>query len=220
MRFNTRSRWNTRRLRCDWTGYARRWVSFYFHIFCKSTNVLVFCVQAIVVLAECWLAMSAAQGPDGIRADGGGVRRDGYAAMAKEALDAHAPALLSRGGLALRARARMAAARAALACRADHTEMDSLDSWDEVLVPLEDAAACCAALGAHAKEAEAYEMTAKVYASMGEKYIGRRNASARKWRECRRKSTRLARIRAGAGGDASVHFGGVGSFPAPRAVAV
>ena len=32
--------------------------------------------------------MSAAQGPDGIRADGGGVRRDGYAAMAKEALDA------------------------------------------------------------------------------------------------------------------------------------
>ena len=44
--------------------------------------------------------------------------------MAKEALDAHAPALLSRGGLALRARARMAAARAALACRADHTEMD------------------------------------------------------------------------------------------------
>ena len=58
--------------------------------------------------------MSAAQGPDGIRADGGGVRRDGYAAMAKEALDAHAPALLSRGGLALRARARMAAARAAL----------------------------------------------------------------------------------------------------------
>ena len=152
MRFNTRSRWNTRRLRCDWTGYARRWVSFYFHIFCKSTNVLVFCVQAIVVLAECWLAMSAAQGPDGIRANGGGVRRDGYAAMAKEA--------------------------------------------------------------------EAYEMTAKVYASMGEKYIGRRNASARKWRECRRKSTRLARIRAGAGGDASVHFGGVGSFPAPQAVAV
>ena len=74
----------------------------------------MFCVQAIVVLAECWLAMSAAQGPDGIRADGGGVRRDGYAAMAKEALDAHAPALLSRGGLALRARARMAAARAAL----------------------------------------------------------------------------------------------------------
>ena len=180
----------------------------------------MFCLQAIVVLAECWLAMSAAQGPDGIRADGGGVRRDGYAAMAKEALDAHAPALLSRGGLALRARARMAAARAALACRADHTEMDSLDSWDDVLVPLEDAAACCAALGAHAKEAEAYEMTAKVYASMGEKYIGQRNASARKWRECRRKSSRMARIRAGAGGDASVHFGGVGSFPAPTAVAV
>jgi len=172
----------------------------------------VFCLQAIVVLAECWLAMSAAQGPDG-----GGMRRDGYAAMAKEALDAHAPALLSRGGLALRARARMAAARAALACRADHTEMDS---WDDVLVPLEDAAACCAALGAHAKEAEVYEMTAKVYASMGEKYIGQRNAAARKWRECRRKSTRLARIRAGAGGDASVHFGGVGSFPAPTAVAV
>ena len=172
----------------------------------------MFCLQAIVVLAECWLAMSAAQGPDG-----GGMRRDGYAAMAKEALDAHAPALLSRGGLALRGRARMAAARAALACRADHAEMDS---WDDVLVPLEDAAACCAALGAHAKEAEAYEMTAKVYASMGEKYIGRRNAAARKWRECRRKSTRLARIRAGAGGDASVHFGGVGSFPAPRAVAV
>ena len=95
-----------------------------------------------------------------------------------------------------------------------------MDSWDEVMVPLEDAAACCAALGAHAKEAEAYEMTAKVYASMGEKYIGRRNASARKWRECRRKSTRSARIRAGAGGDASVHFGGVGSFPAPTAVAV
>ena len=114
----------------------------------------------------------------------------------------------------------MAAARAALACRADHTEMDSLDSWDEVLVPLEDAAACCAPLGAHAKEAEAYEMTAKVYALMGEKYIGRRNAAARKWRECRRKSIRMARIRAGAGGDASVHFGGVGSFPAPRAVAV
>ena len=68
--------------------------------------------------------MSAAQGPDGIRADGEGMRRDGYAAMAKEALDAHAPALLSRGGLALRARARMASARAALACRADHTEMD------------------------------------------------------------------------------------------------
>ena len=181
----------------------------------------MFCLQAIVVLAECWLAMSAAQGPDGSCANTNtGKRRDGYAAMAKEALDAHAPALLSRGGLALRARARMASARAALACRADHTEMDSLDSWDEVLVPLEDAAACCAALGAHAKEAEAYEMTAKVYASMGEKYIGRRNAAARKWRECRRKSTRLARIRAGAGGDASVHFGGVGSFPAPTAVAV
>ena len=127
--------------------------------------------------------MSAAQGPDGSCANKNtGKRRDGYAAMAKEALDAHAPALLSRGGLALRARARMASARAALACRADHTEMDTLDSWDEVLVPLEDAAACCAALGAHAKEAEAYEMTAKVYASMGEKYIGRRNASARKWR--------------------------------------
>ena len=91
-----------------------------------------------------------------------------------------------------------------------------MDSWDEVLVPLEDVTACCAALGAHSKEAEAYEMTAKVYASMGEKYIGQRNASARKWRECRRKSTRM---RAGAS-DASVHFGGVGSFPAPQAVTV
>ena len=28
MRFNTRSRWNTRRLRCDWTDYAPQWVSF------------------------------------------------------------------------------------------------------------------------------------------------------------------------------------------------
>ena len=67
--------------------------------------------------------MSAAQGPDGSCANTNtGKRRDGYAAMAKEALDAHAPALLSRGGLALRARARMASARAALACRADHTD--------------------------------------------------------------------------------------------------
>ena len=157
--------------------------------------------------------MSAAQGPDGIRADGGGVRRDGYAAMAKEALDAHAPALLSRGGLALRARARMAAARAALAC---HTDDSGLDSWEDVLVPLEDAAACCAALGAHAKEAEAYEMTAKVYASMGEKYIGRRNAAARKWRECRRKSTRLARIRAGAGVTRRCTSAGSGRSRRPR----
>ena len=39
---------------------------------------------AIVVLAECWLAMSAAQGPDGSCANTNtGKRRDGYAAMAK-----------------------------------------------------------------------------------------------------------------------------------------
>ena len=68
---------------------------------------------AIVSLAEIWLAMSV--GHVGHAADQSGATACPYAALAKRALDAHAPALLSRGGLALRARARLAAARATLA---------------------------------------------------------------------------------------------------------
>ena len=202
---------------------------------------------AIVVLAECWLAMSASAAGVGSIASttvGQRRRRDGYASMAKDALDAHAPALLSRGGLALRARARMASARAALACRSptasddfDSSRMSSRTSphsddstgggWDEVLVPLEDAVACCAALGAHAKEAEAHELMARTFAAMGPNHVAARNAAARRWRECERRRRR-AEV-AGVGGvgargfgvgDGSARFGGIGSFPASRAVAV
>ena len=192
---------------------------------------------AIVVLAECWLAMSATGGRR--------RRRDGYASMAKDALDAHAPALLSRGGLALRARARMASARAALACRSpiasddfdfdsrmssrtSHPDDDSTGGgWDEVLVPLEDAVACCAALGAHAKEAEAHELMARTFAAMGPNHVADRNAAARRWRECERRRRRAEVAGVGGvlargvgGGDGSARFGGIGSFPASRAVAV
>ena len=202
---------------------------------------------AIVVLAECWLAMSASAAGVGSTCHttvGQRRRRDGYASMAKDALDAHAPALLSRGGLALRARARMASARAALACRPpnasddfDSSRMSSRTSypddstgdggWDEVLVPLEDAVACCAALGAHAKEAEAHELMARTFAAMGPNHVADRNAAARRWRECERRR-RKAEV-AGVGGvgasevgvgDGSARFGGIGSFPASRAVAV
>jgi len=189
---------------------------------------------AIVALAECWLAMSATTNI-GRTARVPGTqqrrRRDGYASMAKDALDAHAPALLSRGGLALRARARMASAKAALACRSDDFDSSRMSSrtsssypddstysgWDDVLVPLEDAVACCVALGSLAKEAEAHELMARTFDAMGPSHVGARNAAARRWRECERR--RRAEV-AGLGGVGSGGFGGIGSFPAPRAVAV
>ena len=96
-----------------------------------------------------------------------------------------------------------------------------------MLVPLEDAVACCAALGAHAKEAEAHELMARTFAAMGPNHVTARNAAARRWRECERRR-RKAEV-AGVGGvgasevgvgDGSARFGGIGSFPAPRAVAV
>ena len=96
-----------------------------------------------------------------------------------------------------------------------------------MLVPLEDAVACCAALGAHAKEAEAHELMARTFAAMGPNHVADRNAAARRWRECERRR-RKAEV-AGVGGvgasevgvgDGSARFGGIGSFPASRAVAV
>ena len=58
-----------------------------------------------------------------------------YAAMARHALDEHMPALLGRGGLALRARAQLAAARAALATTATAAALAADPS--AVLAPLE-----------------------------------------------------------------------------------
>jgi len=86
-----------------------------------------------------------------------------------------------------------------------------------VLVPLEDAVACCVALGSLAKEAEAHELMARTFDAMGPSHVGARNAAARRWRECERR--RRAEV-AGLGGVGSGGFGGIGSFPAPRAVAV
>jgi anaphase-promoting complex subunit 5 len=160
---------------------------------------------AIVVLAEAWLAMSgpppawqqqhrrgsgAANGnsdghtngySNGCAAAGSGSdlgTANGYASMARDALDAHMPALLSRGGLALRARARMAAARAVLATTLTVPALS--ENPAAVLAPLEAAAECCAAAGAVAAEADAHYLRAMTLHALGR--TEERNIAARAFR--------------------------------------
>ena len=88
---------------------------------------------AVVVLAETWLDCSAdgAACPAWLeRPDGSTTPRvrhvaDGYAAMARDALAAHMPALLSRGGLNLRARAQLAAVRSVIRTPSDFFRLPS-----------------------------------------------------------------------------------------------
>mmetsp|Transcript_11449 Transcript_11449/g.27875 ORF Transcript_11449/g.27875 Transcript_11449/m.27875 type:complete len:149 (-) Transcript_11449:133-579(-) len=106
---------------------------------------------------------------------------NGYAAMARDALNEHMPALLGRGGLALRARARLAAARAALATTPTVAALAADPT--AVLAPLEAAAECCAAAGSFAAEADAHYLRAVTLNALGGR-VPERNAAAREFRRC------------------------------------
>lgn len=166
---------------------------------------------AVVLVAECWLSLAGSgaavgvvTGARGVSGAGSGsgagsmsgsdsgssspappssVSR-GYAAMAKAALDAHMPALLGRGGAALRARARLAVAKAALAT-AETTEA-ILAHPEAIFAPLDAAADACRVAGAVALEAEAHHLRALTCHVIGD--ARGRDRAARAYRKCRRAS--------------------------------
>ena len=167
---------------------------------------------AVVVCVECWLALAgsgagAGSGSGATTSSGRSVPR-GYAAMAKAALDAHMPALLGRGGAALRARARLAAAKAALATAP--TSASILADPEAIFAPLDDAADACRVAGATALEAEAYHLRALTCHAIGD--ARGRDRAAKAYRRCRRAS--MASNRESARG---VGFAAAPSVPTIRA---
>ena len=141
---------------------------------------------AVVICVECWLALagsSVATASSATTSSGRSVPR-GYAAMAKAALDAHMPALLGRGGAALRARARLAAAKAALATAP--TSASILADPEAIFAPLDDAADACRVAGATALEAEAYHLRALTCHAIGD--ARGRDRAAKAYRRCLRAS--------------------------------
>ena len=170
---------------------------------------------AVVCVAEAWLALHQKSGARGFffatGARGGnaeGTRapsknasssspppRVTYASMARDALDAHMPALLGAGGLALRCRARLCAAKARLWTSEDVAAL--LENRASIFAPLEDAAAWARLCGAAEAEAEAHYLRATTYDALGER--APRNEAAREWRRCERRAreARGARSRGG-----------------------
>ena len=141
---------------------------------------------AVVLCVECWLALAGSSvetASSATTSSGRSVPR-GYAAMAKAALDAHMPALLGRGGAALRARARLAAAKAALATAP--TSASILADPEAIFAPLDDAADASRVAGATALEAEAYHLRALTCHAIGD--ARGRDLAAKAYRRCRRAS--------------------------------
>jgi hypothetical protein len=164
---------------------------------------------AVVCVAEAWLALHQKSGARGFAT--GGTRapsknassssssppppRVTYASMARDALDAHMPALLGAGGLALRCRARLCAAKARLWTSEDVAALR--EHRASIFAPLEDAAAWARLCGAAEAEAEAHYLRATTYDALGER--APRNEAAREWRRCERRAreARGARSRGG-----------------------
>ena len=157
---------------------------------------------ATAAAAECLL---------GLDAGGGGA----FARAAAEALDAHAVGLLGKGGLAVRARARLAAGKAALAMRerrrfaararggegdADVADVADVET-DEAAAPLASAAAAAEAAGSFALEAEAHYLRAMRLNQLGD--TKGRNEAARAFRRCERAARRARRGDPGATGEAT-----------------
>jgi anaphase-promoting complex subunit 5 len=126
-----------------------------------------------------------------------------FAAAAAEALDAHAVGLLGKGGLAVRARARLAAGKAALAMRERARVTDEARGGsgsgaaaedaetDLALAPLASAAAAAEAAGSFALEAEAHYLRALRLNQLGD--AKGRNEAARAFRRCERAARRARR---------------------------
>jgi len=126
-----------------------------------------------------------------------------FAAAAAEALDAHAVGLLGKGGLAVRARARLAAGKAALAMRERGGVTDEARGGsgsgaaaedaetDLALAPLASAAAAAEAAGSFALEAEAHYLRALRLNQLGD--AKGRNEAARAFRRCERAARRARR---------------------------
>ena len=145
---------------------------------------------AAAAAAECLLGLDAGAG-------------GAFAAAAAEALDAHAVGLLGKGGLAVRARARLAAGKAALAMRERFSNPDEARGGsgsaaaaedaetDPALAPLASAAAAAEAAGSFALEAEAHYLRALRLNQLGD--AKGRNEAARAFRRCERAARRARR---------------------------
>ena len=152
---------------------------------------------ATAAAAECLLGLDAGAG-------------GAFALAAAEALDAHAAGLLGKGGLAIRARARLAAAKAALAMRerrgfrvgrggegedagaaTDGGDDCARVETDEAAAPLASAAAAAEAAGSFALEAEAHYLRALRLNQLGD--TKERNEAARAFRRCERAARRARR---------------------------
>ena len=145
---------------------------------------------AAAAAAECLLGLDAGAG-------------GAFAAAAAEALDAHAVGLLGKGGLAVRARARLAAGKAALAMRERRAVTDEARGGsgsaaaaedaetDPALAPLASAAAAAEAAGSFALEAEAHYLRALRLNQLGD--AKGRNEAARAFRRCERAARRARR---------------------------
>ena len=166
---------------------------------------------AAAAAAECLLGLDAGAG-------------GAFAAAAAEALDAHAVGLLGKGGLAVRARARLAAGKAALATRervsfasfvrgAKNNETkkgetresiaekfaEASAGADPVMAPLASAAAAAETAGSFALEAEAHYLRAMRLNQLGD--VKGRNDAARAFRRCDRAARRARRGDPGATGE-------------------
>ena len=166
---------------------------------------------AAAAAAECLLGLDAGAG-------------GAFAAAAAEALDAHAVGLLGKGGLAVRARARLAAGKAALATRervsfasfvrgANDYETkkgetresiaekiaEASAGADPVMAPLASAAAAAETAGSFALEAEAHYLRAMRLNQLGD--VKGRNEAARAFRRCDRAARRARRGDPGATGE-------------------